>query len=177
MEWGWKQFIETKAADRNNLVAWKNVLGLFHSKYGKGRDTHHLKDQWKRLQIQPKKTHSSHKAATSMTGGGKRSPPIPNLLERVMHMCPLDFVPRHNPLDSDRNERDSSSCLYFSQSFWHISTRARSRSSIFFLLSRTDLTLVSNSTLCFKAWQLYSMVNPWTTGSWSRSQIKQKWER
>jgi hypothetical protein len=103
--------IETKAADSSNLVAkkkaWKNVLELFQSKYGHGRDTIHLKDQWKRLKIQAKKTHAAYKVGTSMTGGGKRTPPIPKLLERVMQMCPLDFIPRHNPLDSDRHEGDN----------------------------------------------------------------------
>ena len=109
--------IEDKICNQNNnkkkANAWENVHKEFCAKYGDVRTVSQIKEQWKALKIQAKKSYSNYKNELKATGGGPPPPEPKQFDQDIKDLIPNEFEELVNPFDDDADSIDidaSSTC-------------------------------------------------------------------
>ena len=92
----------TLQIQRARQGGWEAIFRAFCAKFGGRRTCKELKQQWGRMKMCAKKAFGDRRREATATGGGRgRSVEVTATMERIQAICPLDFVDRINPFDSD----------------------------------------------------------------------------
>ncbi|KAJ4425478.1 hypothetical protein ANN_28094, partial [Periplaneta americana] len=100
--------IECKVTDTNTNKAksrvWQKVHNRFTELNVRDRTLTELKQQWRCMKLDAKKSVSMYRQAIHQTGGGPKPPSPSNDVAEVMEMIPLEFEVDENEFDSDYHQ-------------------------------------------------------------------------
>ena len=103
--------IENKKTDaginRKKNDAWSKVYSAFCTKHGNKRNLKQLKNQWKNIKTNAKKSYANYEKEKAKTGGGPPPEPPTGIYAEIQSLIPAEFKQFYNPYDDDEELGDA----------------------------------------------------------------------
>ena len=101
--------IENKKTDaainRKKNDAWSKVYSAFCTKHGNKRNLKQLKNQWKNIKANAKKSYANYEKEKAKTGGGPPPETPTGIYAEIQSLIPAEFKQFYNPYDDDEEQR------------------------------------------------------------------------